>query len=282
VRSSGIDIHLASLVGTGMGASWQRVLDPTSTHLRLPPQLNHLGHRDLNNPFEKGENPHKLLSNHWQLNGQTFMAKFFISNKDESARLFKSDFLEKFTHVHWSVPIILYIPAAIYFLTRPSNATTGMAALLFLGGVLFWTLTEYMLHRFVFHYHPSTKWGQRIHFLAHGVHHDYPNDSRRLVMPPSVSLPLAGLFYGLFSLVIPGGFLSVFFAGFLVGYVCYDTIHYATHHAPLKGKLGHWLKHHHLQHHYLDNGRGYGVSTPLWDYVFGTMYEREDKSPNQV
>jgi len=101
-------------------------------------------------------------------------------------------------------------------------------------------------------------------------------------MPPSVSLPLAVLFYGLFSLVIPGGFLPVFFAGFLFGYVCYDMFHYATHHAPLKGKLGHWLKHHHLQHHYLDNGRGYGVGTPLWDYVFGTMYEREDKPLKQV
>jgi dihydroceramide fatty acyl 2-hydroxylase len=210
------------------------------------------------------------------------MAKLFVSNKDESARLFKSDFLEKFTHVHWSVPIILYMPATIYFLTRPSHATTGMALVLFLGGVLFWTFTEYMLHRFVFHYHPSTAWGQRIHFLAHGVHHDYPNDSRRLVMPPSVSLPLAVLFYGLFCLLIPGAFLPVFFAGFLFGYVCYDTIHYATHHAPLKGKLGHWLKHHHLQHHYLDNGHGFGVSTPLWDYVFGTMYEREDKPLKQV
>jgi sterol desaturase/sphingolipid hydroxylase (fatty acid hydroxylase superfamily) len=156
-----------------------------------------------------------------------------------------------------------------------------MNALLFLGGIFFWTLTEYILHRFVFHFHPSSAWGQRLHFLAHGVHHDYPNDSTRLVMPPSVSIPLAVLFYGLFSLLIPGGFLPAYFAGFLFGYVCYDTIHYATHHAPMKGRLGHWLKQHHLRHHYVDDQNGFGVSTPFWDHVFGTTHKRKDKSLQQ-
>ena len=210
------------------------------------------------------------------------MAKLFVSNKDESARLFKSDFLEIFTHVHWSVPILLYMPAVAYFLTRPWQIGAGLVVLVFVAGVLVWTFTEYLLHRFVFHYEPTSLWGKRIHFLAHGVHHDYPNDSRRLVMPPSVSIPLAFLFYGFFALLIPGGFLHPFFAGFLFGYICYDTIHYATHHARMKGKLGQWLKHHHLQHHYQDNGRGYGVSTPLWDYIFGTMYDRKSKNPQEV
>jgi sterol desaturase/sphingolipid hydroxylase (fatty acid hydroxylase superfamily) len=134
------------------------------------------------------------------------MAKLCISNKDESVRLFESDLLEVFTHMHWSVPKILYVPITLYLLTRPSEATRPMALLMFLGGVLFWTLTECILHRFVFHYHPSSSWGQRIHFLAHGVHHDYPNDSTRLVMPPAVSVPLAILFYGVFSLLIPASF----------------------------------------------------------------------------
>jgi sterol desaturase/sphingolipid hydroxylase (fatty acid hydroxylase superfamily) len=96
-------------------------------------------------------------------------------------------------------------------------------------------------------------------------------------MPPVVSIPLATLFYGLFSLVVPGGSLPAFFAGFLFGYVCYDSIHYATHHAPMKGKIALWVKHHHVRHHYLDPERGFGVSTPVWDYVFGTMYKPEEK-----
>jgi sterol desaturase/sphingolipid hydroxylase (fatty acid hydroxylase superfamily) len=130
----------------------------------------------------------------------------------------------------------------------------------------------------VFHYEPSSDWGKKIHFLVHGVHHDYPNDSKRLVMPPVVSVPLALLFYGMFVTILGEGYIAPFFAGFLLGYVCYDTIHYATHHAPMKGRLGQWLKHHHILHHYRDNARGFGVSSPTWDIVFGTMQREEEKA----
>lgn len=208
------------------------------------------------------------------------MAKLYVSNKDESARLFESDFLELFTHVHWSVPIIIYLPVVLYFLVR--TVSQGVVTLpqgfsLFVFGVLVWTLTEYLLHRFIFHYEPKSNWGKRLHFLTHGVHHDYPNDTKRLVMPPSVSIPLALLFYGLFYLVAGPNYVGLFFAGFIFGYIGYDEIHYATHHAPLKGRVGLWLKHHHVLHHYRDPNKGYGVSSPLWDYVFGTMEEAEEK-----
>ena len=206
------------------------------------------------------------------------MDKHYVSNKDESVRLFKNDLLEMFTHVHWSVPMILYVPAIVFFLLRPSAASGGSLALAFVGGILVWTLTEYVMHRFVFHYQPRTSWGQTIHFFAHGVHHDYPNDSKRLVMPPSVSVPLAVLFYGMFFLIIPDDYLPTFFAGFLSGYVCYDTLHYATHHAPMKTWLGHWLKHHHLRHHYLNEDRAFGVSSPLWDYVFKTTHRARERA----
>jgi len=201
------------------------------------------------------------------------MAKLYVSNKDESARLFESDFLEIFTHVHWSVPIIVYLPVTVYCLFRAAGvASVGAVIGGFLAGLLVWTLTEYLLHRFVFHFMPKSLWGQRIHFLFHGVHHDYPQDSKRLVMPPVVSVPLAALFLGFFSLILPASYVPAIFAGFIFGYICYDEIHYATHHAPMKKGVGLWLKHHHVRHHYLDPDRGFGVSTPLWDYIFGTMY----------
>jgi 4-hydroxysphinganine ceramide fatty acyl 2-hydroxylase len=149
---------------------------------------------------------------------------------------------------------------------------------LFVLGVFVWTLTEYLLHRFVFHYQPTSEFGKRIHFMTHGVHHDYPSDSKRLVMVPSVSIPLAALFYGLFLLISGPFYVLPFFAGFIFGYICYDEIHYATHHAPLKGGVGLWLKHHHVLHHYRNPDRGYGVSSPLWDYVFGTMEETEERN----
>jgi sterol desaturase/sphingolipid hydroxylase (fatty acid hydroxylase superfamily) len=201
------------------------------------------------------------------------MSKLYVSNKDESARLFKSDFMEIFTHVHWSVPIILYLPVVVFFLVRtvqnPLVTTTNLVALFFFG-IFLWTLTEYLLHRFLFHYEPTSSLGKRIHFLTHGVHHDYPNDSKRLVMPPVVSVPLAFLFYFFFLALFGGNYLPPVFAGFIFGYILYDEIHYATHHAPMKGPVGQFLKHHHIRHHYKDPGKLFGVSNPLWDYVFGT------------
>ncbi len=210
------------------------------------------------------------------------MPKLFVTNKDESARLFKSDFLEFFTHVHWSVPIIIYVPVAaicLYLSAQEGSLSSSGILGSVIAGIFIWTLTEYLLHRFVFHYQPKSAWGQHLHFMMHGVHHDYPNDSKRLVMPPSVSIPLAALFYGLFSLILPFAYVLPFFAGFILGYILYDEIHYATHHAPMKGSVALWVKHHHVRHHFLDPDRGFGVSSPLWDYVFGTMYMKTEEAP---
>ena len=205
--------------------------------------------------------------------------KRYVSNKDESARLFQSDFLEIFSHVHPSVPLIVYLPVITFFLyvagTNPLLGTGSIIGL-FVAGIATWTLTEYLLHRYVFHYEPTTTWGKRLHFLMHGIHHDYPNDSLRLVMPPVISLPLAALFYFLFLVLLGGNFLPSFFAGFLFGYLCYDMVHYATHHFTMKGRIGLFLKHHHMRHHYQTDDLNYGVSSPVWDFVFNTAIEKEE------
>lgn len=210
------------------------------------------------------------------------MPKNYVSNKDETIALFQNPFLEKFTRVHWSVPLIVFLPLIGWLLllaAGQTGLTGGSIAGLFLSGAFIWTLTEYLLHRFVFHYMPSSEWGKRLHFLMHGVHHDYPNDSWRLVMPPSVSIPLALLFYGLFLAILGPVSVLPFFAGFLLGYLAYDMIHYATHHAPLKGGIGLFLKHHHMKHHYQTDSLGYGVSSPLWDVVFRTTFpKKEDRA----
>jgi sterol desaturase/sphingolipid hydroxylase (fatty acid hydroxylase superfamily) len=208
------------------------------------------------------------------------MAKNFVSNKDESARLFKSDFMEFLSHVHWSVPVIVYTPVVAYCLWQGFGLGTlsvATGALWFLFGIFVWTFTEYVLHRFVFHYQPTSEFGKYLHFMMHGVHHDYPSDSKRLVLPPAVSIPLSTLFFFFFSLFMSGAVHLVFFGGFMFGYVCYDEIHYATHHAPLKSPFWLKLKHHHIRHHFLDPYRGYGVSSPLWDLVFGTQYAEKEE-----
>ncbi len=209
------------------------------------------------------------------------MPKLYVSNKDESARLFKSDFLEMFSHVHPSVPLIVYIPVMSYFLYKayigPELSGTAIVGLFFFG-LFFWTLTEYLLHRFVFHYEPKSEWGKYLHFMMHGVHHDYPNDSLRLVMPPVVSIPLAVMFYYLFVAVLGPVMTAPFYAGFLLGYMIYDSWHYASHHFAMKSAGWLWLKQYHMLHHYQDPNTRFGVSSPLWDYVFGTVATKPEKT----
>ena len=107
-----------------------------------------------------------------------------------------------------------------------------------------------------------------MHFIFHGVHHDYPNDSKRLVMPPSVSIPLAFIFYFIFSLILSPSSLYAFFSGFVAGYLVYDISHYAIHHFNFKSAYWKKIKKHHMLHHYSDASKKFGVSSPLWDKIF--------------
>ncbi len=208
------------------------------------------------------------------------MTKKYVSNKDETARMFESDFLEVLSRVHWSVPLWVYVPVVIFFLYNSIsiyNLIWWNIVLLFVAGLFTWTLSEYILHRFVFHYEPKSKIGKRLHFMFHGVHHDYPKDSKRLVMPPSVSIPLAILFYFLFYLILGVESTSPFFSGFIVGYLFYDITHYAVHHFNLKSKFWLAIKNHHMLHHYKFDNLGFGVSQPFWDHVFHTTYPEKER-----
>ena len=212
------------------------------------------------------------------------MAQRYVSNKNESVRMFESDFMEFFSHVHPATPLVIYVPlmAYMFYLALVVRAVPAhMVAILFGLGVLIWSFVEYTMHRWVFHYEPKSRWGKRFHFMLHGVHHDYPNDASRLVMPPAVSAPLAVIFYAIFVLLF-GRFAPAAFAGLLAGYLFYDTLHYATHHFSMKRGVWLWLKKYHLRHHYQDDHVGYGVTSPLWDNIFGTRAKRETDAPAEV
>jgi sterol desaturase/sphingolipid hydroxylase (fatty acid hydroxylase superfamily) len=211
------------------------------------------------------------------------MAKNFISNKDETVRMFENGFLERLTRIHYSVPLFLFIPVIIYSLYRAIwiDHINGLSlAGYILLGLFVWTLTEYVMHRFVFHWMPPGKFGERMHFVFHGVHHDYPSDSKRLVMVPTVSIPLATLFFFLFKLILGPVNVFPFFIGFLSGYLFYDMVHYAIHHYNFKSKFWLDLKHHHMLHHYKDMDNGYGVSSKFWDLIFRTTFGKKDNSPS--
>jgi len=194
-----------------------------------------------------------------------------LSNKDESIPLFDNKFLDVFSRVAWYVPLLIFVPVILYFMYLSFALYIIPIAyfwMLFVAGFFIWSLTEYLFHRFVFHYVPKSKWGKKIHFVVHGVHHAYPNDSMRLVMPPALSIPLSISFYFIWLFVFQD-LVAPIFAGFIFGYLGYDMMHYATHHA--KFMKANWfvsIKNHHMKHHYQDPDHGFGVTSNFWDKIF--------------
>jgi sterol desaturase/sphingolipid hydroxylase (fatty acid hydroxylase superfamily) len=209
-----------------------------------------------------------------------------IYNKGQ-AELFKNQYLEYLTKTHPLVIWGMYLPV-ITLLPVYAYKSVGFGALYilgwFLGGVLFWTLFEYLMHRFVFHYVAESDRGKRINYVLHGNHHEYPRDKERLFMPAAPSLIIASTLFVLYWLVI-GKNIFAFFPGFMLGYLTYGSMHYAIHawNPPFKWMKGLWRNHH--LHHYKQDHRGFGVSSTLWDHVFGTMFDlkniKDDKEKVQ-
>ena len=197
-----------------------------------------------------------------------------------SIRLFQSDFMEFFTHISPVTIVALWLPVTILLLvwavvTLPKGDSYWSIPAAFGIGLFLWTLGEYTLHRFLFHYPAKGERAERIFFLFHGVHHAQPQDKTRLVMPFPVSIPMALLFYGLFYLIVgvllkAPQWVNPMVAGFMAGYLVYDLVHYATHHFAMRRGYWKYIKRHHMAHHYKAPNTRYGVSSPVWDWVFQT------------
>jgi dihydroceramide fatty acyl 2-hydroxylase len=188
-----------------------------------------------------------------------------------SPPMFDSRLLDALSRVHPAVPLLIFGPA-IAGLTVWGLTKVSVAAMVGLGvaGYALWTLFEYWLHRIVFHFEPQDGLGARMHWIIHGVHHDHPNDPLRLVMPPAVSVPLGAVVFGVMYLICGAQYAPGLGAGFFVGYLVYDMTHYYVHHFRPQGRLGRALRERHMRHHFQDETRGFGISAPYWDEVFGT------------
>lgn len=199
---------------------------------------------------------------------------------EEPIRLFRSDFLEFFSHISPLMVAVLWTPVVLFFIGSgfvvagpdwPIVVPVGV-----FSGWFVWTFAEYILHRFIFHYHPKTERLKRVFFMMHGVHHAQPMCKTRLVMPPVLSVPVGVLFYGLFhmlfvdALAAPQWFNAVF-GGFVGGYLVYDMLHYSIHHSKARSGIFFAIRKHHLRHHGPCSFMRFGVTFSLWDHVFGTM-----------
>jgi dihydroceramide fatty acyl 2-hydroxylase len=188
-----------------------------------------------------------------------------------SPPMFESRVLDALSRVHPLVPVLIFLPGIVFLEAWGlSKVSVGVTAGLLVAGYASWTLFEYWLHRIVFHFEPDHGIGARLHWIIHGVHHDHPNDPMRLVMPPAVSVPLGAAVFGLLYLIFGARYAPGIGAGFFVGYLVYDMMHYYLHHFRPHGRVGRMLRERHMRHHFQDDTRGFGISAPYWDEVFGT------------
>lgn len=192
-----------------------------------------------------------------------------------SPRLSGSALLDRAVRVSPAAPVVTFLPTigvlAVLALDRLSLPESAAWAA---GGYLLWSLVEYWTHRVVLHFEPARGLGARLHWIFHGAHHEHPSNPRLLLVPPIVSVPLAAVFCTLFWLALGSPAWLAFATGFLGGYLVYDITHYRLHHSVPRTRLGKLLRELHMRHHFQDHERGFGVTAPYWDRVFGTALLR--------
>lgn len=226
--------------------------------------------------FEQPLNFHPLSNNDEE-------KRLINKERPQRVRIFKSDFFENLTLVKWQTIFKFWVPVIIFliYIANYQYKLSPLENVVYIGiGILTWSLAEYLIHRFPFHWSPESKWGKQLVYSMHGNHHDDPFDPLRGVMPIAPAIFYVTVLYTLFYLIVPSRNLNIFFAGFLVGYLCYDGIHYYTHHAKPKNKIGKYLRRVHLVHHVHDDTM-FGISSPLWDFVFGTYIKKTYKVPKE-
>jgi len=205
--------------------------------------------------------------------------KLFVSNT-QTMRIFNNKFLEGITTTYHYLPFLIFTPIVLYFFYESilfvydgSIETPSLIMPLFFGALLLWTLIEYTCHRFLFHFNSKTKIGKKLLYIMHGAHHDYPNDLKRVVVPPIVSLGGAAFFYMLAYFILGRYYSAPFIFSLFSFYMIYDWFHYASHHVNVKNKYYNHIKKAHLFHHYKDPKKGYGFITTFWDILLNTNFK---------
>lgn len=196
-----------------------------------------------------------------------------------SKQLFRNPVLEKLSRTHISIPLTIFLTfsaALLYWSVTHTSMGAWQTVGMFFLGVLSFTWVEYNVHRYVFHMPAYSKARAKLQYMIHGVHHEFPRDKDRLAMPPLVSVTVATVLLLIFRVIL-GDLAFSFLPGFIVGYAGYLAIHYTVHvfQPPNNALKFLWINH--GKHHYKNGDIIFGVSSPLWDYVYGTMKERGKK-----
>jgi sterol desaturase/sphingolipid hydroxylase (fatty acid hydroxylase superfamily) len=168
----------------------------------------------------------------------------------------------------------LCFPASIVSSTLVlSHSAIGVVSRVawFVTGMLLWTLLEYIIHRWVFHYEPSTRIGKALLKRLHTDHHEDPADQSQVCIP--FVLCVAVWLWVLSSLLLLGVEVErsfLFISGLALAMTVYDLTHFSTHYMKAPNRLLQTLKKHHMLHHFSNSQTRFGVTSPFWDHVFGT------------
>ncbi|KAM0901025.1 hypothetical protein ACQ4PT_012367 [Festuca glaucescens] len=191
----------------------------------------------------------------------------------EGPRFFANDVLEFLTRTKWWAVPLIWLPVVCWCLNQSIQMghTVSEVALMVVAGIFIWTLIEYTLHRYLFHIDTKSYWTNTAHYLLHGCHHKHPMDGLRLVFPPTAAAILCYPFWSLVKLFTTTSTTPGVFGGGLLGYVIYDCTHYYLHHAHPSFDPAKHLKKYHLNHHFRIQNKGFGITSTLWDHVFGTL-----------
>lgn len=203
--------------------------------------------------------------------------KLFVSLEDVSPGIYSQRLLDRLTKMHFIIPFIVYIPVIIFFAVR-AIVVKEISALHFLWLLplitVFWSWLEYVLHKHFLHRRPDGTATVEIVNRIHEAHHDYPNDSFRLVVPLWVSVPGALVFYGLCRLIFGSWLVDAAFATLVFYYLVYEFAHISAHKINSKNSILQKIKKHHLKHHFQDDQKGFGFTSTLWDIWFGTAFDQ--------
>src|SRR5690554_6661953 len=165
-----------------------------------------------------------------------------IKNEGQGT-IFGNTFLEPLTKAPPQVSAVIYTLTVIalliigYQMDVVDSFWSG--ALIYFGAIFFWTFFEYFAHRYLFHideYFPESEFAQKLAYTFHGIHHEYPRDKERIIMPPVPGIMIVAILYGVFLLIL-GEYTYLFMPGFVTGYLLYTRIHYKTHTTPVPSYL---------------------------------------------
>jgi len=171
-------------------------------------------------------------------------------------------------------PLYFYstVSLCLGFLAARAGLHAATIVLLLIAGLLSWGFIEYGLHRFIFHYHARSRFGRQLLYQAHLSHHENPKARDRIFASLFLSTPIAAA-YWLLSWVATGSWAAAcwLFIGMAAGYFSYEWLHFQCHHGRSRLPLMRYLRKYHLLHHYKTPELRFGVTSPLFDLVFGTF-----------